>query len=139
MRMVRWSLFWGTSLLFCGALSCQPSGTLLGFLQPIAFPVDRENLGAMHEPVDQGNDGGCVWEYLVPFLEHLVSRNDGGPTQLVASVDDFKEQIGIAGVVGEVPHFVQPKNGRGDVTIQPACDLRGTVLGGQIMEHVGSG
>ncbi len=63
----------------------------------------------MHEPLDERDDTGGVGEDLVPFSERFVSgENDG--TVLIPTGDDLQEQVGIAGVVGEVADFVNTKD-----------------------------
>jgi len=47
-------------------------GLLLSFFEAIAVAVDGEDLGAMHQAIDEGDDAGGVWEDLVPFTKALV-------------------------------------------------------------------
>ena len=60
----------------------------------------------MHEPVDEGDDTGGIGEDLVPFGKRPVRGQDQGPAQLIAPCDDLEEQVGIAGVIGEISNFI---------------------------------
>ena len=44
---------------------------LFGFLQPVAVGLDREDLGAMEEAIDEGHDAGGIGEDLRPLLNGL--------------------------------------------------------------------
>ena len=77
----------------------------MGFFEAVAVAIDGKDLGAMHQSIDQGDDAGGVWEDLVPFAKALVRGQDRGPL-LIAARDDFEQQIGIAGIVGQVPDLI---------------------------------
>ena len=47
-------------------------GLLLSFFEAIAVAVDGEDFGAMHQPINEGDDAGGVGEDLVPFAKALV-------------------------------------------------------------------
>ena len=47
-------------------------GALLGFLEAIAVAGEGEDLGAVHEPIDERDDAGGVGEDLIPFAERLL-------------------------------------------------------------------
>ena len=47
-------------------------GALLRLLEAVAFALQRDDLGAVHEPVDEGDHAGGVGEDLVPFAEDFV-------------------------------------------------------------------
>jgi len=70
-------------------------GALLRLLEPIAFPGKREDLGLVHEPIDQGDDTAGVGEDLIPFAEGFIGREDYGAL-LVAPGDDLEEQVRVA-------------------------------------------
>ena len=55
---------------------------------------------------------GGVGEDLVPFREGLVGGDDRRAL-LIPAGDDFEEQIGVAGVVGQVPELVADHEQRG--------------------------
>jgi hypothetical protein len=48
------------------------SGFFLGFLEPVGVSLDGDDLTAVDESVDEGDDGGCVGKDLVPLGEGLV-------------------------------------------------------------------
>jgi len=60
----------------------------------------------VREAVDQRDDAGGVGEDLVAFGGELAGGQDDRPLALVAAVDDPEEQVGVAGVVGEIPELV---------------------------------
>ena len=60
----------------------------------------------MGEAVDQRGDAAGVREDAGPVAEGEVGRDDDRPL-LVATTDDFEEQIGSPGVVGEVADLVE--------------------------------
>jgi hypothetical protein len=45
---------------------------LLSFFEAVAVAVDGEDLGAMHQPIHEGDDAGGVGEDLIPFAKGLV-------------------------------------------------------------------
>jgi hypothetical protein len=44
----------------------------LSLFEAVAVAVDREDFGAMHQTIDEGDDAGSVGEDLVPFAEGFV-------------------------------------------------------------------
>src|SRR5256885_9325508 len=46
--------------------------TLLCFLEAIALALQRDDLSAMHEPVDQSDHASGIGEDLIPFSKHFV-------------------------------------------------------------------
>jgi len=61
-----WSYGWRERWFFCRARG-------LRFLESAAFPLDRQDLSPMDEPIDQGDNTGRVREDLVPFGKQLSS------------------------------------------------------------------
>src|SRR6185312_2532297 len=59
--------------------------------------------------------------------------------QLISARDHLEQQICVTSVIGQVSNFVHAQYGRSGVAAQPPCQLRGAVLGGQVVEHVGGG
>ena len=78
---------------------------LLGLLEPIGIALDVDELAAMDEPIDDGDDGSRVGEDLSPFSKRLVCGDEKGLV-LVPARDDLKEQIGVAGVVGQISQLI---------------------------------
>jgi hypothetical protein len=62
---------------------------LLGFFEAVAVDVDGEDLGAMDQPIDEGDDAGGVGEDLIPFSKGFVGRQNGGPL-LITARNDFE-------------------------------------------------
>jgi hypothetical protein len=58
---------------------------LLGFLEAIAVGLDLDDLGAMDEPVDEGDDAGGVREDFAPLREGLVGAEQDGLVGVVAA------------------------------------------------------
>jgi hypothetical protein len=69
-----------------GVASC----SLLRLFETITFAC--EDLGLVHEPINEGDDASGVREDLIPFAEGLVCRDDDGALP-VAPGDDLEEQI----------------------------------------------
>ena len=109
---------------------------LLGLFEPVAVAVDGEDFGAMHQAIDEGHDAGSVGEDLVPFAEGLVGREHGG-TLLIAARDELEQQIGVTSIVGQVTDLIDAQQRYAGVAPESACELHGSVLCGQIMQHVG--
>jgi hypothetical protein len=51
------------------------SGAFLGFFEAIAFALEIQEFGFMHEPIDEGDDATGIREDLGPFAEGLVGRD----------------------------------------------------------------
>ena len=82
-------------------------GALLSFLEAIAVSGEGEDLGPMHETVNEGDNAGGVREDLVPFSERFIGRQDHGAMELITARDHLEEQISVTRVVGQVPHLVR--------------------------------
>ena len=78
-------------------------GALLSFLETIAVTGQGEDLRAMHETINEGDDAGGGGEDLVPFAKWLVGRQDHGAVELITACNHLEEQIGITCVVRQVP------------------------------------
>jgi hypothetical protein len=50
---------------------------LFGFFDAVGLALDRDDFGAMDEPIGKPDDAPCAWEDLVPLGERLVGGNDG--------------------------------------------------------------
>jgi hypothetical protein len=48
------------------------SGAFLRFFVAIALPLKIQQLGFVHEPIDEGDDAASVGEDFGPFCERLV-------------------------------------------------------------------
>jgi hypothetical protein len=59
----------------------------------------------VHESIDERDDATGVGEDFGPFAEGLVGDNDHGAA-LIAASDDLEEQVGVAGVIREIPDLV---------------------------------
>jgi hypothetical protein len=112
------------------------SRAFLGFFEAIALSLELQQLGFVHEPIDEGYDAGGVREDLGPFAERFIRGDDDG-VFLVAARDDLEEQVRIARVVGEVPDLIDREDSRAGIATQAARERDRGVLGGQIVQHVG--
>src|ERR1700742_2100742 len=81
------------------------SGLLLGFLESVGFAVDLYDLGMVDKAIDEGDHTGGAGEDFVPLGEGFVGGDQGG-FLAIASGDDFKEQVSVAVVVGQVSDLV---------------------------------
>src|SRR5450759_4360124 len=79
--------------------------TLFGFFEAVGLALDRDDFGAMHEPIGKPDDAPCAGENLLPLGERLVGGNDSA-LLFVAPVDQFEEQVRVAIGVREVPDFI---------------------------------
>src|SRR5439155_11036060 len=90
----------------------------LGLPTPVAVSVDRDDVRMVHDAVDQRGDGRGVGEDAGPFAERQVG-GEGETPSLVAATDDLEEQIGGAGVVGQIPDFIDQEQSLLTVVLQP--------------------
>ena len=90
----------------------------------------------MYQPVDNGDDAGCVREHLAPFGKRAVGGHDGR-LELVTAVDDVEQQVGVAIAVGEIAHFIDDQHVRMRIVFQPTPQCVVTVLSGQVSKHLG--
>ena len=88
-------------------------GAFLGLFESIAGAFQGDEFGAVDEAVDEGDDTGGVGEDVVPFPERFIGSEDNGPV-LISPGDDREEEVGVAGVVGEVAELVDTKDRRLD-------------------------
>jgi hypothetical protein len=72
---------------------------LFGFLEAVALGFDFDDLGAVDEAVDEGDDAGGVGEDLAPFGEGLVGAEEQRSVGVVATSDDLEQEVGVAAVV----------------------------------------
>ena len=90
------------------------------------------------EAVDEGDGAGGVGEDGVPLLEGQVGGEEQGAV-LVAAADELEEEVGGAGVVGEVSDLIDDEqSGPGVVTETPLEGARG-LLAVEVEEEVGGG
>src|SRR5687767_172446 len=90
---------------FSGAALGASSVQLLGFFQPVAVSLDVDDLGAMDEAVDEGDDAGRMGKDLAPFGEGLVGAEEDGLVGVVAACDDLEEEVGVAVVVRKIANL----------------------------------
>ena len=81
------------------ALGLAARGAFLSFLESVARAGNVEDFGAMHQPINEGDDAGCVGEDRVPFAEGLVGGENRG-TLLITTSDHLEQQIGVTRVIG---------------------------------------
>ena len=96
----------GAGLAFaCGAFAAAPLAAFLGLFEAIGFAFDLNNLGVVHEAVDERDDTSGVGEDLASLGEGSVGGDQGG-FLLVAARDDLEEQVGMVVGIGEVADLV---------------------------------
>jgi hypothetical protein len=98
------------------------SSALLGLLEPIALAFQGEDLGAVEQPIDDGAHATGIGKDLIPFTEQLVGRQENGTALLVATGDDFEEQIGVVVAAREISELVQDQDFRPLVVPQAAFE-----------------
>lgn len=54
-------------MVFGDVLGLFGVGALLGFLEPVAFALDLDDLGPMHESIDEGDGASSVGKDVAPF------------------------------------------------------------------------
>jgi len=118
----------GSALLAGAAGPGLAGGALLRFLEAIALAFEGDDLGAVQQAIDEGDHAGGVGEHLVPFAEGLVGAEEDGALQLVAAGDDLEQQIGIAGVVGQIADLVDGEDRGAGIAAEPAGERDGGVL-----------
>lgn len=67
--------------------------------------VKADELRAVYESVDEGDDAGGRGEHVGPFAEGLVGSEDNGALE-VTSGDDLEQEVGVAVVVVQIPDLV---------------------------------
>src|SRR6266404_3560866 len=95
------------------------SGAFLGFFEAIAFPLEIQQFGFMHESIDESDDAAGIREDLGPFAERLVRRDNDG-IALVAASDDLEEQVRVARVIGQISDLIDPEDCWAGVATQAA-------------------
>ena len=84
----------------------------LGGAPAVALPFDRDDLGVVDEAVDEGDRAAGVGEDGRPVGEGQIGR-EHETLSFVPAADDLEEQVGGAGVVGEVARARRGPGGRG--------------------------
>jgi len=120
------------------ALLCLPASSFLRFLSAVGVALDLEDLGGVHEPVDECGGAARVGEHFVPLAEGAVG---GQHDRLVAMApgDDLEEEVAMAGAECEVADLVEHEHGRARVATQPASQSMRGFLGSEVVEHLARG
>ncbi len=71
----------------------------------------------MSKTVKEGDDTGSIGKDGVPVAKRAISSDENGGT-LVAAIDDFEEEIGGIGVIGEIADLINAKKRRTAVESQ---------------------
>src|SRR5689334_902613 len=103
---------WG----FLGPALGASGGQFLSFLEAVAVGFDVDDLGAVDEAIDEGDDTGGVGEDLVPLGEGLVGAEQNRLAGVVAPRDDLEEEVGVAAIIGQVPDLVDAEKMRHGVS-----------------------
>ena len=77
------------------------------------LPGDADEQALVDEPVGDGGGGGGVVEELAPVLEGEIGGDDGGGA-LIAAIEDLVEEVGAAGIEGEVAQLVDEEQVAGE-------------------------
>jgi len=85
---------------------------LASFLQAVRFAFDRDDLGQMHEAIDERDDTGGVREHFVPFGERSIRCHDPAVV-LVSPANQLEQQILMAIRVREVSEGIRPRRLQG--------------------------
>ena len=96
----------GRGAVACHPFRVPPFAALLGLLEAIGRPLDGDDLGVVHQAIDQRDDTGGVGEDLAPLGEGAVGGNQGG-LLFVAAADEFEQQVGVAVGVGQVADLIE--------------------------------
>ena len=95
-------------------------GFHLAFPHAVGIAFDQGDIGMMGKAVQQRGDAGGVGEDGIPFLEGFVGGQDHG-IAFIAVVDDFEQQVGGVGVIGQVAAFVDHEEIRAGVEAELAA------------------
>jgi len=89
------------------ALRRRARGLALGLRDApsVAVPFHREDLGVVDEAIDERGGGGGVGKDGRPVAEGQVGRYHE-TAFFIPAADDLKEEIGSAGVVGEIADLI---------------------------------
>jgi len=109
---------------------------LVCFLGAVGVALDLDDLGMMHEAIDDGDDAGGVGEHRVPFGKDAVGGHDRG-LGFVAPVHDLEQQVGVAVGIGEVADLVDEQHLRAGVVVDAPAQSALAVLRGEVAEHGG--
>ena len=66
------------------------SGTFFSFFEPIAFAFEGDDLGAVHQPIDERADATGVGEHLIPFAKYFVGRQKDRTTLFITAGNHLK-------------------------------------------------
>jgi hypothetical protein len=108
--------------LLAAAVLGSGGAELLGLLEAVAVGLDVDDLGAVDESVDEGDDAGSVREDFAPLRESLVGAEEDGLVSVVAAGDDLEEEVGVATVVGEVADLIDAEDLRDGVAAESAAE-----------------
>ena len=79
--------------------------------------MNRDDLGVVNQSVNQGHHARRIGKDLGPFGKGLVGRDDGA-LLLMPTVDQFKQQVGMAVGVRQVTDLVHAQQIGGRVLTQ---------------------
>ncbi len=123
------------SWLGSAALARALLGAFAGLLEPVGLALDGDDLGVVHEAVDQRNDAGSVGENVAPLGKGAVG-GDQRALGLVAARDQLEHQVGMAVGVGQVADLVDHQQLRPGVVAQAAAQGRVAVERAEVAEQL---
>src|ERR1700733_2441713 len=99
---------------------------------------DLDAMAVLGESIDERDDAGGTGERVAPLLEGEVGRDDRRAL-LVTTADDVVEDVGGAGVAGQVAELVKHDQIRGGVATEPTLEGGHRLLADEIGERGGEG
>ena len=80
------------------------------FPQPIGMSLNLDDDGRVQQAVQQGGGHDVIAEDSAPVPEAAIGGEDGGAL-LVAGIDQLEEQVGAAGLQGQVADLIDDQQG----------------------------
>src|SRR5215831_2249453 len=109
----------------------------LAFADAVGSPLEEGDVGVMGQAVEESGNGGGIGKDGVPLFEGLIGGQQNR-IALVTVVDDFEEQVGGMGVVGQIAAFVDDQQGGASVVAEaPAAQGGGIPV--EVGEQAGGG
>jgi len=75
------------------------------FAEAIAFAFELCDIRVMCDPVNQGDNAGCIGKDFIPFLEAAIGCHDQR-SAFIAAIDDLIEKVRSVIVIGQIADLV---------------------------------
>jgi hypothetical protein len=89
-----------------------------------------------HQAVDERDGAAGIGEEGRPVGEGQVGRQHQ-TLAFIPSADDLKEEVGGAGIVGEIPELVQDQEAALAVVVEPTRETARRFLAAEVQEELG--